>query len=244
MKNTYVRNAAVFVTAIFCLSGCGKKTETPPVKSAASYPLPDPPLVATCKPGIPGGRLVMALYGDPKTYNPITANEQSSEEIYRNMFSALLGFDCSNRLFAWDDATKNTLLYPSDFTDLALGEGYTAWIDLGQAHAPSYAGTHAVTEFSMKLYQGWNWIGVPSSSDVSVYDLTVSVGDSTRSVTTDSGSADPWVNWNWVWWDPIDRTAEVVGPSSSAVDDRFLHPWYGYRVWANVDGVTITFPSG
>ena len=97
MKHSFVRNAAVFVTAIFCLSGCGKKTETPPVKSAASYPLPDPPLVATCNPGIPGGRLVMALFGDPKTYNPITANEQSSEEIYRILFSALLGFDWSKQ---------------------------------------------------------------------------------------------------------------------------------------------------
>jgi peptide/nickel transport system substrate-binding protein len=76
------------------LTGCGKKTESAtPEKNAASYPLPDPPLVADCEPGIPGGRLVVALYGDPKTFNPITANEQSSEEIYRHLFASLLGFD-------------------------------------------------------------------------------------------------------------------------------------------------------
>ena len=46
-----------------------------------------------CAPGIPGGRLVIATFGDPKTFNPITANEQSSEEIYRHLFAALLGFD-------------------------------------------------------------------------------------------------------------------------------------------------------
>ena len=35
----------------------------------------------------------MSLYGEPKTFNPITGNEQSSEEIYRHLFAALLGFD-------------------------------------------------------------------------------------------------------------------------------------------------------
>ncbi|HEY1790993.1 MAG TPA: ABC transporter substrate-binding protein [Verrucomicrobiae bacterium] len=64
-----------------------------PAKSAANYPLPDPPYVAHCHPGVPGGRFVVAAYGDPKTFNPITANEATSEEIYRHMFAGLLGFD-------------------------------------------------------------------------------------------------------------------------------------------------------
>ena len=82
-----------FAAAIFCFSGCGKKSETAPEKSAASYPLPDPPLVADCEPGIRGGRLVIAELGDPKTFNPITANESSSQDIYRYFFASLLGFD-------------------------------------------------------------------------------------------------------------------------------------------------------
>jgi peptide/nickel transport system substrate-binding protein len=93
MKNSFARNAAILATAVFCLSGCGKRVETPPEKSAASYPLPDPPLVATCNPGIPGGRLVIAEPGDPKTFNPITAMESSSIDINRFMFAGLLGFD-------------------------------------------------------------------------------------------------------------------------------------------------------
>jgi peptide/nickel transport system substrate-binding protein len=84
---------AIFVAAFFCLSGCGKKPLAAPAKPAADYPLPDPPLVADCQPGIPGGRLVIATFGDPKTFNPITANEQSSEEIYRHLFASLLGYD-------------------------------------------------------------------------------------------------------------------------------------------------------
>src|SRR5512146_2163909 len=82
----------VLVAVIACLSGCGKKPETTG-KSAASYPLPEPPLVAPCQPVKPGGRLVVATFGDPKTFNPITANEQSSIDISRFLFASLLGFD-------------------------------------------------------------------------------------------------------------------------------------------------------
>jgi len=90
----FVAVAALAAVMILGLCGCGKKPETTTSeKSAASYPLPDPPLVADCSPGIPGGKLIMALYGDPKTFNPITANEQSSEEVYQYMFTSLLGFD-------------------------------------------------------------------------------------------------------------------------------------------------------
>jgi peptide/nickel transport system substrate-binding protein len=91
MKN-FVRAFAVFTVIIFCFSGCGKKTATPE-KFAASYPLPNPPLVADCNPGIPGGRLIVSTFGEPKTFNPITANENSSQEIYRFLFASLLGFD-------------------------------------------------------------------------------------------------------------------------------------------------------
>lgn len=97
MKNSLARIAAVFAATIVCLSGCGKKTETAPQKTAASYPLPDPPLVVDCQPGIPGGRLVIAEPGDPKTFNPITANESSSMDIFRFLFASLLGFDSVNQ---------------------------------------------------------------------------------------------------------------------------------------------------
>jgi peptide/nickel transport system substrate-binding protein len=93
MKKSFVRISAVFAATVVCLSGCGKKAETPPEKSAASYPLPDPPLVATCAPGIPGGRLIIAEPGDPKTFNPITENESSSRDVIRLLFAALLGSD-------------------------------------------------------------------------------------------------------------------------------------------------------
>jgi peptide/nickel transport system substrate-binding protein len=93
MKN-FARTAVVLMAVTICFSGCGKKSETAsPERSVASYPLPDPPLIADCEPGILGGRLVIAEPGDPKTFNPITANESSSEDIYRFFFAALLGDD-------------------------------------------------------------------------------------------------------------------------------------------------------
>jgi peptide/nickel transport system substrate-binding protein len=91
MKKKLFSTVVVFTAAIFVFAGCGKNAA--PEKPAANIPLAEPPLVASCAPGIPGGRIVIATFGDPKTFNPITANEQSSEEIYRHLFAGLLGFD-------------------------------------------------------------------------------------------------------------------------------------------------------
>jgi hypothetical protein len=78
MKN-FVRAFAIFTAGVFCFSGCGKKSESvSPGNSTTNYALPEPPLVADCAPGILGGRLIISSFGDPKTFNPITANEQSS----------------------------------------------------------------------------------------------------------------------------------------------------------------------
>jgi peptide/nickel transport system substrate-binding protein len=97
MKNFFVPFAAGVAAVILVLAGCGKKPEAVPPKPAASYPLPDPPLVATCNPGIPGGRLVIAEPGDPKTFNPITAMESSSVDINRFLFAGLLGYDSASQ---------------------------------------------------------------------------------------------------------------------------------------------------
>lgn len=85
------------------LGGCGKKSEpagssggniaTPQVAASDGFALPEPPLKATCELGIKGGRLVAATFGDPKTFNPITANESSSTDIIRFLFNALVGYD-------------------------------------------------------------------------------------------------------------------------------------------------------
>ena len=93
MKKQMISNAIALFVIGFTLCGCGQKSETSPEKSAASYPLPDPPVVVDCTPGVPGGRLVVGELGDPKTFNCIIANEVSSLNIFRFMFWGLLNFD-------------------------------------------------------------------------------------------------------------------------------------------------------
>ncbi len=85
--------AAIGLTVAGMLGGCGKNEQLSAPKPSANIPLPEPPLVATCEPGIYGGRLVMAEFADPKTFNPITANENSSLAITRFLFAGLVGFD-------------------------------------------------------------------------------------------------------------------------------------------------------
>ncbi len=97
MKNLVIVGV-VSAGIIFCLAGCGQKSENAiSEKAAANYPLPEPPLVATCQSGKPGGRLVIAERWDPKTFNPITENEESSIDIIRLMFASMLGFDAPSQ---------------------------------------------------------------------------------------------------------------------------------------------------
>jgi peptide/nickel transport system substrate-binding protein len=93
MTNSFVRNAAVLAALTVCLFGCGKKSENAPGKSAANYPLPEPPVVVDCSPGVPGGRLVVAELGGPKTFNYIMSDESSTGDICRFMFLSLLSLD-------------------------------------------------------------------------------------------------------------------------------------------------------
>jgi peptide/nickel transport system substrate-binding protein len=92
MKKNCLKAVGILAAAI-ALSGCGKNSANSPEKSAASYPLPEPPVIVDCQPGIRGGRLVICELGEPKTFNYITANEESSIDICRFMFWGLLNLD-------------------------------------------------------------------------------------------------------------------------------------------------------
>ena len=86
----------LLVGALIGLAGCGKKSSDSSA-SRTQGPLPEPPLVATCEPGQPGGRLVIATFGEPKTFNPLTANESSSTDIIRFLFAGLLNLDMAKQ---------------------------------------------------------------------------------------------------------------------------------------------------
>jgi peptide/nickel transport system substrate-binding protein len=94
MKHYFFPTAAMAAAAVIGLSGCGNKSENAiSENAAASYPLPEPPVVVDCQPGIAGGKFVVDEVGDPKTFNYITANESSSIDICRFMYWGLLNFD-------------------------------------------------------------------------------------------------------------------------------------------------------
>ena len=105
MKWTFLKQSLLATTCSILLAGCGKSqsgttTASAPAttpSTAVKAPLPEPPYVVEIEPGTPGGRLVIATFGDPKTFNPITANEGSSEEIYRMLYWGLLGYDWPNQ---------------------------------------------------------------------------------------------------------------------------------------------------
>ncbi|HSH96173.1 MAG TPA: ABC transporter substrate-binding protein, partial [Roseimicrobium sp.] len=90
-------STGLFTTLGLLGSGCGGKSDGPSSGGAptpvAQTPLPEPPYVAKCEPGVHGGRLVVATFGDPKTFNPITANEASSTDIIRFLFMGLVNMD-------------------------------------------------------------------------------------------------------------------------------------------------------
>lgn len=75
-------------------AGCGKKSDDiASSKPPSDYPLPEKPRMAKCEPGLRGGRLVLANFTDPKTFNPITANETSSLDLIYLLFDGLVKKD-------------------------------------------------------------------------------------------------------------------------------------------------------
>ncbi len=71
------------------LGGCSKK-------SPGGHALPQPPCVASCEPGIPGGRLVLTIPGNPRTFNPlinIDNMDSASDAVVRLLFSSLININ-------------------------------------------------------------------------------------------------------------------------------------------------------
>jgi len=83
------------VVGLLLLAGCGRQPGDAPGNSdgsttPSSPSQVEPPWVSRCEPGVPGGRLILASFGDPKTFNPITQSETSSSDITDMLFIGLL----------------------------------------------------------------------------------------------------------------------------------------------------------
>ncbi len=82
------------------LSACGERTTIKPTPTPVSplVTLPEPKAIAQdITPGKKGGLLAIAVMGGPKTFNPTVANEESSKEVYRLLFSKIGLYDWKNQ---------------------------------------------------------------------------------------------------------------------------------------------------
>jgi hypothetical protein len=153
--------------------------------------------------------------------------------------SAIFETDPRNRLYQWDWLDKTMLLYPSDFTQMVCTQGYllrslteerprySGFLNLTPVDDPNAPDYRCVTIYIPAA--GAITLGHPFPWPVRLADVKVRYGDEVRTAQVDRGSAHPWVNWNWVYWDSTEDTAKIC--SFSGGDDTMLRPWYHYRVW-------------
>ena len=145
----------------------------------------------------------------------------------------------TNNLFRWDPIGKTVELYPDDFQTVETGRGYVLFANVDVP--ASYRGWAKADGFEIALpAQGWSWIGQPFDH-VSPQSGTYVRNNATsqvRSATEDCNAPDPWINWNWLYWDSVGDSARICCFAGGS-DDTMLRPWYGYRVWVNVDNLTL-----
>jgi peptide/nickel transport system substrate-binding protein len=79
--------AAAFL-GLLTLAGCGRPS---------GHALPEPPRVANCEPGTPGGRLVLTAPGNPRTFNPLLAVDPGSDAVVRLLFSPLVSVNMESQ---------------------------------------------------------------------------------------------------------------------------------------------------
>jgi peptide/nickel transport system substrate-binding protein len=88
MKSCY-RIAAILAALTPVMGGCGGKSQ--------DHALPEPPRVVDCQPGIPGGRFVLSVPGNPRNFNPLLDVDGGSDAVIRLLFSSLVGVDLESQ---------------------------------------------------------------------------------------------------------------------------------------------------
>jgi hypothetical protein len=167
---------------------------------------------------------------------PVIANDPNPDVIFAH--------DMSNLIYKWDRQGKTILLYPNDFTTLEMGEGYTLYLR-NEVYEPSIVGQKAPAIGYINLpAPGWSWIGYPHWGDTPLLDCKVKNLDLgvTRTSTQDANAADPWINWNWLYYSSLERTVKICALTGGGDDDT-LHSWYGYRLWSSVKNLQLEIPE-
>jgi len=86
------RRAAWLAVAVFALAGCGTGGRHEPWVDKVPPP-PEPLVTPMAENGVHGGRFRMAASSGPKTFNPVMANETSSNDVCGRLYTSLTDTD-------------------------------------------------------------------------------------------------------------------------------------------------------
>jgi hypothetical protein len=147
----------------------------------------------------------------------------------------------ANNLFRYDPVGKNYQIYPDDFGAVELGRGYL--LRTLTELPVSLEGTAAEDPFEIALpCAGFSLIGHPHLGAARIADISIrnnALGQ-VRTAAADWSAADPWVNWNLLYYDSHVHTVKLAALWGG--DDDALRPWYGYFLWSYVDDLTLIVP--
>jgi hypothetical protein len=156
-------------------------------------------------------------------------------------------YNVNNRVYMWDSVKKTFLLFPLDFTTLEVGQGYlylnyfgarADQLDIEYAAVPvPIAGRVLIPE------EGRSMIAIPNGQPLWQGDILVKNNGTgeIRTAVEDRAAAEHWLNWNWVFWNFVGSTYDIVGLGN---EDEMVQPWYSYQVWAYQRDLTLIFPGG
>jgi peptide/nickel transport system substrate-binding protein len=89
-----------------------------PVPDGVRLPYPGAFIMKDIEPGKRGGTFTYCSFGEPKTFNPLTANEQTSNDILGRLYEGLVGFDSVTQTY-----------YPNLISDMVMENGNAAiWL--------------------------------------------------------------------------------------------------------------------
>jgi thermitase len=149
----------------------------------------------------------------------------------------------ANKLCRWHPTRKRAEVYPDDFQTVECGVGYALYSSGVQN--PSYLGRPNSVDFTIDIpAAGWIWIGQPFDRETPQSQLRVynSVLRQTRTAYQDQTHAQPWLNWNFLYWDSS-RDGFRILIFNGTGDDTLMRPWYAYSVWSNTENLTLIVPE-
>ena len=152
---------------------------------------------------------------------PLEPLSPDAAEVLAGLVEA--GNTLTGSVYRWADGSYET--YPNGFSNLEPGKGY--WMKLQVAAAAELKGTPPSQ--TVALRQGWNLVGPPSMSPVSLSDLSVTDGVATLSYP--EAAAAGWVG------------SKLYSYSSSgySMESTALSPWTGYWLRAYRSDLLLDF---